>query len=147
MAHDGDPLLYQTTDGGNINVVNGIFEMSGGLDTAAYLSLFGGNEDDDGRNDNSFTWWGNIDEIDKAKHYRSETQNLLQSLPATSNNLRRIKEAAKRDLQWMLDKKVATTIEATVTIPTLNAVKITIVIGALGESLNFEFIENWKVIK
>lgn len=144
---NGDVFLFQTTDGGNINVVNGVVEMSGGLETSTYLSLFGGNEDDDGRDDNIFNWWGNLDEIDPAKRYRSETQHLLQSLPATTGNLRKLEEAGKRDLQWMLDEGVASSVEVLVTIPALNAVKITIGIEALGESFEFEFIENWKVLK
>ena len=48
-VQQGDVLLFQTIDDGNVEVINGIITMSGGLDTAAYLSLFGGNEEDDGR--------------------------------------------------------------------------------------------------
>ena len=147
LNSNGDVFLHQTTDGGTINVVNGVVEMSGGLETSTYLSLFGGNEDDDGRDDNIFNWWGNLDEIELIKHYRSETQNLLQSLPATSGHLQRIDKAVNRDLQWMLDKGVASSIEVLTTIPALNVIKITVDIEALGESSSFEFIENWKVLK
>ena len=49
MTQQGDVLLFQTVDDGEINIENGVVEMSGGLETAAYLSLYGGNEDDDGR--------------------------------------------------------------------------------------------------
>ena len=49
MNQHGDVLLYHTPDGGEIEMVNGLVTMSGGLETMAYLCLFGGNEEDDGR--------------------------------------------------------------------------------------------------
>ena len=146
MSQQGDILLlFQTIDDGNIIVEDGIVEMSGGLETAAYLSLFGGNEDDNGLSDTNLIYWGNLDEIDPARQYRSETQHLLQSIPATTGNLRRIEDAANRDLKWFIDKKVASSITVVVTIPGLNKVKIMINIEALGDESSFEFVENWKV--
>lgn len=144
MQQQGDILLFQTDDDGEITVEDGIVEMSGGLETAAYLSLFGGNEDDDGLRDNIFTWWGNLDETDPAMEYRSETQNLLQSLPATTGNLRRIEEATKRDLAWFIEKKVASLVDATASMPGLNRIKLIVKIEAEGEESTFEFVENWK---
>ena len=90
MTQQGDVSLRQTDDGGEITVVNGVVEMSGGLETAVYLSLFGGNEDDDGRADNPQTWWGNLAENEPERQYRSETQHLLQALPATTGTLIRV---------------------------------------------------------
>lgn len=144
MDQQGDVLLFQTDDDGDIVVELGIVEFSGGLGTAAYLSLFGGNEDDDGRAANNLTWWGNIDEIEPDRKYRSETQNLLRSIPAVSRNLLRIQDAALRDLQWMLDRDVASSINVVATIPGLNRVDIEIRIEAVGEETRFKFTENWK---
>lgn len=144
MAQQGDVLLFQTNDDGVIIVINGVVEMTGGFETAAYLSLFGGNEDDDGRADNEKTWWGNLDEVDPAERYVSETQNLLQSLPATSANLRRIEDAAGRDLQWFLDKNIASSVDVAVSIPALNRIDIVVNIEANGEESQFEFTENWR---
>lgn len=140
----GDVKLFQTGDGGEIVVDGGIVEMSGGLETAVYLSLFGGNEDDDGRDENPHTWWGNLDEIDPARRYRSETQNLLRAIPATSNNLRRIEDAATRDLAWLESSNVTSSVQVEATIPGVNRVKLTIDIEAYGEKFRFEFVENWK---
>lgn len=141
----GDVSLFQAGDGGEITVENGIVTMGGGLETSAYLSLFGGNEDDDGRKDNPTNWWANIDEVDPAKEYHSETQNLLQALPATTGNLRRIEDAANRDLAWFITNKVASSVNAVASIPGLNKIKLTIDIEALGAESSFEFTENWKV--
>ena len=140
----GDVSLFQTNDEGNIIVEGGIVAMNGGLETSAYLSLFGGDEDDDGRRDNPANWWANIDEADPAKEYHSETQNLLQALPATSGNLRRIEDAANRDLSWFITNKVASSVNVVASIPGINKIKLTIDIEAQGEESSFEFVENWK---
>jgi len=76
-----DVYLFQTNDDGEICIENGIVSLTGGLDTAAYLSLFGGNEQDDGSQNTSLNYWGNILENDKAFQYRSQTQYLLRSIP------------------------------------------------------------------
>lgn len=142
----GDILLYQTNDDGEINIVDGIVEMSGGFETAAYLSLFGGNEKDDGRADNAATWWANLNEIDPVSQYRSETQNLLQSLPATTGNLRRIEDAANRDLAWFIQNNISSSLIVVASIPGFNKIKLTITIEAIGKQSSFEFVENWKAI-
>ena len=141
---EGDVKLFQTDDDGNITVESGVVEMSGGLETAAYLSLFGGNEDDDGRADNTANWWANLAEIDPTHQYHSETQNLLQALAATTGNLRRIEDAAGRDLAWFVDSGVASSVSVFAGIPGINRIKLTIDIEALGQESSFEFVENWK---
>jgi phage gp46-like protein len=141
----GDVKLFQTDDEGDITVRDGVVEMGGGLETAAYLSLFGGNEDDDGLADNPKTWWGNLDEIDPAKQYRSETQNLLRGIPATSGNLRRVEDAASRDLAWFVSERVASSVSVSASMPGINRIKITVDIEADGIESRFEFVENWKV--
>lgn len=141
FEQQGDVLHFQTVDGGEINSVNGVVEMGSGLATAAYLSLFGGNEDDDGSDGSSENWWGNLDETEVSKQYRSRTQFLLKSLPATSANLRSVEDAANFDLARMTDTGAAETIEVVASIPGLNKLKIIITING-NETL--EFVENWK---
>lgn len=140
----GDVLLFQTNDDGEINVVKGIVEMSGGFETAIYLSLFGGNEDDDSRDGSSANWWGNLDEVDPARRYRSETQYLLQAISATTGNLRRLEDAAVRDLAWFLQSDAASSVSVVASMPSVNRIKLTIDIEAKGEESSFEFVENWK---
>jgi len=140
----GDVSIFQTDDGGDIQVIDGVVVLGGGLATSVYLSLFGGNEDDDGRRDNPRSWWGNIDEVNPARQYRSETQNLLQGLPATSGNLRRLEDAASRDLAWLIQGDVASSVDVVARIPGINRIKLTIDIEANGLESSFEFVENWK---
>lgn len=136
----GDVLLYQTVNDGDIIVTDGLIQMTGGLDTAIYLSLFGGNEQDDGSPDNPVQWWGNTGENESALHQRSETQHLLRSIPATTGNLRRIKDAIERDLAWLSSTGVARELSISITIPALNRLGVTVNVDGFG----FEFIENWK---
>ena len=137
----GDVLLFQTNDGGEINVTGGKVELSGGLPSAVYLSLFGGNEDDEGGRDTTLSWWGNRDELQPERQYRSETQNLLQAIVAIPANLRRLEGAANSDLAWLVAQKVATSVTVTASMPALNKIKLTIEIGG---DLTVEFVENWK---
>lgn len=140
----GDVLLFQINDGGEIDIESGIVKMSSGLETSVYLSLFGGNEDDTGKNESEFTWWANLDEIDPVNQYRSETQNLLSSIPANSSNLLRIEEAAKRDLKWLIEKKIASEIKITASITAVNRVNLNIEIVAIGRESTFDFVANWR---
>lgn len=129
---EGDVKLFQTNDDGDINVTDGLIEMSGGIETSAYLCLFGGNEQDDGRPDNNLQWWGNVGEKTK---YQSETQFLLKSIPATTGNLKRIKEAAIRDLSSLPAKSI----EVIISMPRLNMVKLEINI----DGIPIEFTNQW----
>ncbi len=147
MAQQGDVVLFQTDDDGEITVTGGIVEMSGGLETSAYLALFGGNEDDDGRPDNTANWWGNIDEGETAKQYRSETQNLLQAIPAVPANLLRIEDAATRDLSYFLEENIASSVTVSASMPGINRIRIIIDIEANGQESQFEFTENWKATR
>lgn len=141
-----DPLLTHTADGGTITFVNGVLTMSDGLRNAVYLSLFGGNEDDSGLSgDDLLQWWGNLGEADPALRYRSETQYLLRSIPAIPANMRRIDEAAERDLAWMVVFGVATLVSAQATIPALNTVRLAVKVEVNGRVYDFDFTESWSV--
>lgn len=142
-SQQGDVKLVQTLDGGDVEITNGVTEMSGGLETSVYLALFGGNEDDDGRKDNVFSWWGNRGEVQE-NQYHSRTQNLLQTLVATSSNLVKVKDAATLDLSYLIELKIASSVDIFVSIPKLNSINIKVIIEANGIESDFSFTENWK---
>ncbi len=140
-----DVRIYQTNEGGDVQFVNGQPTMADGLESSVFLSLFGGNRDDDGGDSGkSHEWWADADEPDPAKLYRSETQHLLRSIPAVPANLTRIEDAANRDLAWML-ASVADAVVAQVTIPKLNAVTIAVSIEIDGKKFPFTFGAPWSV--
>lgn len=134
-----DVLLRMGPDGGEITIDAGDLVMSNGLETAALLSLYGGNEQDSGDADSSESWWGNIGELEPARQCRSETQYLLRSLPAVPANLRRIEEAASRDLEWMVDSGVAQSVSVSASIPELNRVRLDVVITTLAKQIQLSF--------
>lgn len=144
MRQQGDVVLFQSLDDGEIVVNDGLVQMDGGLQTTVYLSLFGGNQDDDGIQNNNQTWWANLNETDPVLRYVSRLQNLLTHIPATSSNLIRVQDAALADLQWLLDEKVANNITVLATIPELNRLKLEINITAQGEESDFEYVANWR---
>jgi phage gp46-like protein len=113
-----DVRLFHQADGGNIEF-DGPFDITTdvkldtGLETAVYLSWYGGNERYHGHDDPLNTkhphgpaWWGNLEEPE-ARHLISETAHVLRDLPATSNNLLMVEDSMLRDVQWMLDDGTA----------------------------------------
>lgn len=119
-----DVLLFQTPDDGDVSIDGGEFQLTDGLETAVYLSLFGGNWQDDGAEGNPLQWWGNSGVIDPGQRQRSRTQYLLQAMPATSGNLKRVQDAALADLDWLTARGVSVSVSASV--PALCRVKIDI---------------------
>lgn len=141
-----DVRLYELDgDDGEIDYRNGQAVMSDGLETAVYLSLFGGNDEDSGLQDtDSKQWWFNFLETVAERRHRSETQFLLHSLPAIPANLRRLEEAVEADLAWMSETKLATFLGALASMPGVNKVTIAIRIEMDGQVFPFEFTEPWR---
>lgn len=135
-----DVLLRATNDGGEITIQGGVLLLSEGLESAAFLSLFGGNEDDPAEADATLQWWGNLLDPAPELAYRSETQYLLRSLPAIPANLRRVEQAAGRDLKWLVDTGNAQSVTAEATIPAVNRIALALVIlTATGQRLELFF--------
>jgi phage gp46-like protein len=142
-----DVHIYQTADGGDCDLVNGQMVLDDGLSSAVYLSMWGGNENDSGNDgDLANQWWANNIEPDKVKQYRSETQNLLRSIPAIPANLSRIEDAAGRDLAWLVDE-ISATVEVSASMPALNRIALSISITIDGTKTDFVFNEPWNLSK
>ncbi len=139
-----DVKIYQTQNDGDIVVENGITEMTPGFDSAVYLSMFGGNEADEGGSDDPNQWWGDILDADPARHYRGETETTLLNLPAVPASLLRVEEAAKRDLKWLTDTRAASTVTVSATMPGVDRIGLTVTVQADGIESQFEYVENWK---
>lgn len=136
-----DVLLCQTNDDGDMNIEDGLVELTDDFRTGAYLSLFGGNENDDGLDDNPDTWWGNLNEDDPSNQYRGETEYLLRSLPVTTSNLLRIEDAAKRDLAMFQNIGAVKDLTVEVSLTGLNRLQFDI--GLDGDE-TVTFFKNWQ---
>lgn len=136
-----DVRLYQANDGGEIDLVNRQLVMADGLETAAYLSLFGGNERDSaGADGEALQWWGNLGEALPERTYRSELQHLLRALPLVPANLRRLEDAAGRDLAWMVTTGLASGVAASASMPRLNTVQLDVEIQISDSSFQLSFL-------
>jgi phage gp46-like protein len=120
----GDVQLTHTADGAEIAVVDGLVAMDSGLYNAVYLSLFGGDD-----------WWGNDGEP-PAQQYQAETGALLDELTAIPFHLRRIEQAAERDLAWMVDEGVAAEIAVAAELTSINRIHIVVTIDG-DETLDY----------
>ncbi len=146
--NQGDILLFQTGDGGNITIErNSDVKLTGGFETDFFLSLFGGNEDDDGSPNSKKSWWANLLEDDPAFQFRSRTQNLLINLPLVSGNLRKIEDAVKFDLKSYVDLGAITDLAVAVSITGPRRVKIVITALADGQSITITFLANWQAME
>ena len=134
MEQHGDVLLQQTVDDGDLAVADGIVEMTGDLRTAVYISLFGGQAD----------WWGDIGVTNVDFHNTSETDELLENMAAVPANLLLLRDAIHRDLEWLINQKIASSITVETSMPGIDIVAIVITIIAWGKEEQFEFVENWK---
>lgn len=134
-----DVRLYQTDDGGEIDVIGGQEQMADGLGTACYLSLFGGNERDSGLTaDDSKQFWANLVEDDPNARYRSKTQALLTSLTLIPANLRALEDAAADDLSWLVPS-IASDVAVDATMPALRSVLLNCRITVSGKTYLFSF--------
>lgn len=92
--------LEHTEDGGRL------VEGTNDLFSAVYLSLFGGNVADSGRQGDTKTWWAN-QFLDPIKHRRSRTQYILLHSPAfTPKVIQAVKQAVSDDCSWIPGVKV-----------------------------------------
>lgn len=138
-----DVLFFHTPDGGEIDLVNGQVRLTNGDEGFVYLALFGGNADDSGDEvDKPKQWWGNVNETDPARQYRSEFQYLLRTLPLVSGNLVLFEEAAERDLARAYNG-IAKLVSARCSIPAPRRIRVEINVERDGEVRAFEITEEW----
>jgi len=105
---EGDLLLADTLDGGNVEIDNGLFVSDEQFSTAVYLSLFGGNKLDNGKTSSVNQYWGNLlRNATESEKLRSRFQYIVTGLPMSVKNIKEAEKAAAMDLQWFIDEKIA----------------------------------------
>ena len=137
----GDVLLFDTEDGGEISVINGLVIPDGGFRTAVYLSLFGGDKDDGGEVASGDTWWGNrLEGV-------SENEKLV-SVPLNSKNLKIAQDRAEEDLKWFLDDDIADSVEVELLDEGNNRIQLNVRIEKSGEIIESgKYALQWEAVK
>ena len=109
---EGDLLLVETLDGGDVEIENGLFVSDKQFSTAVYLSLFGGNKLDNGKTKSVNQFWGNLlRETTENEKLKSRFQFIITGLPMSVKNIKEAEKAAAIDLQWFIDEKIADVID------------------------------------
>jgi len=136
QTFEGDLLLYDTPDGGDIRVEEGLVASDRAFSTAVYISLFGGNKDDSGRVRNRRTWWGNtLRGVSESRRLASRFQAIVFGMPMTAKNILDAEEAARLDLSWITSEKIADKITADGRAEARNRFSLEIKISAAGETV------------
>lgn len=137
-----DVLLFHTSDGGDVEIAEGRVALTDTLEVAIYLALFGGNERDSGSDgDKPLEWWGNKIETVPARRYRSEFQYVLATVPVTPSTLPRFRDAAERDLSFLVAESLVTAsiVSARIVAPKRLALRVIAEAnGAVVGDFNFE---------
>jgi phage gp46-like protein len=137
QAFEGDLLLEETLDGGDIRIENDLFVSDRSFNTSVYLSLFGGNKDDTGKIKNNKTWWGNILEgTAENEKLVSRFQAIIFGLPMTTKNIQDAETAATLDLNWLVKEGAADKIIATGRATGRNKFALTVQILSGGNSIH-----------
>lgn len=129
---DGDVLLFQTLNDGNINIQNGLVQMTEGLETAVYMSLF--SPDD---------WFGNEAVDTQEEKLSSQTEQVINNKPQSSKNYQLLVQAVEADLKWLVSNGNANSIDVSVTSGGLNRVMISITIEQDSSSNNITLPVEW----
>ena len=141
----GDLLIKGGLEGGEIEVDDGLISDCETFSTSIYLSLFGGNANDDsGRSKD--TWWGNlIPGTKQEEKYISKFQAVINGVPLSARNLQKAQTAAKEDLSWIVDKKIADEVNATLSAENKNRVYLYVTINKDGTKIyECEYAFQWK---
>jgi len=132
----GDLLLRDTPDGGDILIEKGFMASDQTFGTAVYLSLFGGNKEDNGRIRNRRTWWGNmLRGVNETQRLVSRFQAVVFGLPMTTRNIMDAEEAARLDLGWITTEKIADEVLVNGRAVSRNSFTLTIQINASGNTI------------
>lgn len=129
---DGDILLFQTLNDGDISIQDGVAIMTRGLETAVYLSMFSPKD-----------WFCNENIDDKHERISAKTEDLINNKPQSSANYQLLVQAVKSDLGWLIKTNIANSIDVSVSSDGLNSVTITIAIEQDAGSSNITLPIQW----
>lgn len=145
----GDVLIFDTEDGGEISVINGLVIPDGGFRTAVFLSLFGGNKNDGGEVISGETWWGNkLEGVSENEKLVSRFMAFIRSVPLSSKNLKIAQDKAEEDLKWFLDDGIADSVEVKLLDEGNNRIQLNVRIEKSGQIIESgKYALQWEAMK
>lgn len=129
--YDGDPILIDAGDGGDLLIVNGQPEMDDGLQNAVFLSLFTDN-----------AWWANSILPDN-EQATSELSTLDRSVLTNKTRLD-AEEYARQALSWMVSDGLASKISVSAEIVAIGVLGLIITIDQPGKQSTVRYKINWE---
>lgn len=128
-----DLHIFESGSGGEMKILNGDLMLSETLFQTIYLSMFGGNVEENTTGDidqakERNDWWGNqlFYPNDESKWFNSNTERTLLETTLNSQGRQKIEEAIKNDLNFLSD---VVEIEVNVSVESLDVLKISIFIN------------------
>ena len=139
-----DIKIYETGNGGDINVLGNDLESVYSFENMPYLGMFGGNVEQStsqvGEADEQrFDFWGNSFLIDPASQFNSLTERGLINTPITSEGRILIENLVRADLRFMEDFAVVNVVVRVISDDKLN-IDVTIDQPSNLQNLQFQFI-------
>ncbi|AUR89533.1 hypothetical protein NVP1124O_32 [Vibrio phage 1.124.O._10N.286.49.B1] len=129
---EGDVLLFQTLNDSDMSITDGIVQMTQGLETAVYLSLFSPVD----------TYLNEAAETNDEK-LSSQAEAIIQNKPQSSKNYQLLVQAVNADLKWLVTNGNANSIDTSVSSDGLNRVIISITIEQDSSSTNITLPVEW----
>jgi phage gp46-like protein len=136
QVFEGDLLLMDTPDGGDIVIEDGLLKGDRAFSTVVYISLFGGNKDDSGKVKTRKTWWGNtLRSTPENEKITSRLQAVITAMPLTVKNIKEAETAAEMDLAWLIKEGIAEEIEASGATEGKNRFRLTVKASSGGTTI------------
>lgn len=129
--YDGDPILIDNGDGGDLVIVNGQPEMDDGLQNAVFISLF-----------TDKSWWANSILPDN-EQTTSELSTLDRSVLTNKTRLD-AEEYARQALSWMVSDGLASKISVSAEIVAIGVLGLIITIEQPGKQSTVRYKINWE---
>jgi phage gp46-like protein len=99
-----DLTIFESGDGGDLDLLNDDLNTIEGLTNQVYLALFGGNrqstDDSLSELDKRGDWWGN-EYLEKENQFNSIFEQKLKQVALSSSGLQELENAAKEDLKFL----------------------------------------------
>jgi len=99
-----DLVIYETGDGGDLNLVNNDLELTHTLFYQVYMALFGGNIEQDTDSkieglEQRHDWWGNA-MLPIENQFNSKTERELRNIIISGSSLQNLESIVKKDLAY-----------------------------------------------